>query len=661
LDPQEPSKPVEGSSASRKLRFEPEPFGKYFLIDRIAVGGMAEVFRARTFGHGGFEKELVIKRILPHLTVNEDFVGMFVDEAKLTVLLQHPNIVQVYDFGKIRDHYYLAMEGIYGKDLKILMRSLAQQQKRLPMQFAAYVAHEMTRGLYYAHTKKDENGKELEIVHRDVSPSNILMTYDGHIKLVDFGIAKASKSQFENTEEGVLKGKFEYMSPEQAQGKAVDQRSDVFACGICLWEMIAGARLFKEETPLKTLERIRNGDVPDIKQHNPGVPRPLEHIVQRALNPRPWNRYQDAEEMRHELEEYIKPATVSEMQLEFQDWFQDLYSQDREAEQARLEQARKAAAALASMEENLELDLMDDEVDTIDDEDEDDVDLAPEPRKKRIPGLVWIALVLVLVCGAGALVKFVILAPDDPVEIPAEPTTGTLMLTIAPAEASDAVVTLNGDKITLPYDQLEPDKPYTLVVTKEGYLPYEDQFKVEAGEKVRLRATLQLEEVATPEEPETATEEEATPAEPGPPAIVFRSSPPGAKVSIEGGPQGRTSPFRFDSGTPGRSYKATYTLDGYKDGSSSARYPQEGTVVSRGTLEKLPDKVEPAYLTINATPWAEVYVDGRKVGTTPIGSLEVEPGDHVVKLVCPPLEAERTIPVTLAPGEKKPVSADLEE
>jgi len=659
LEPQEPSKPVEGASVKRTLRFEPEPFGKYFLIDRIAVGGMAEVFRARTFGHGGFEKELVIKRILPHLSVNEEFVGMFIDEAKLTVLLQHPNIVQVYDFGKIRDHYYLAMEGIYGKDIKVLMRTLAQQQKRLPMQFAAYIAHETTRGLYYAHTKKDEQGLELEIVHRDVSPSNILISYDGHVKLVDFGIAKASKSQFENTEEGVLKGKFEYMSPEQAQGKAVDQRSDVFACGICLWEMIAGSRLFKESTPLKTLDRIKNGDIPDIKQLTPGVPRPLEHIMQRALNPRPWNRYQDAEEMRHELEEYIKPATVSEMQLEFQDWFSELYAQEWEREQEQLKLARKAAAALASMEENLELDLMDDEVDTIDDVDDE---VAPVPHKKRIPGLFWITLVLLVLGGIGALVKFVVFPPDEIVE-PVGPTTGTLVVEIAPPEARDAVVLLNGDEIQLPYDQLEPDKQYQLVIRKEGFLPFEDSFQVTAGERYRLKPTLLKEEVATATdvvEPETP--EPATPTEPGPPALVFRSNPGGATVSISGGPQGRTSPFRFDSGSPGKSYNATFKLEGYRDASAGGRYPTEGTVVVRATLEKLPDKVEMAYLTINATPWADVYIDGRKVGQTPIGNLEVEPGvEHTVRLVCPPLEAERTITVTLAPGQKKPISADLEE
>ncbi len=658
MESQQPSNPSEADTPSTKLRFEPEPFGKYFLIDRIAVGGMAEVFRARTFGHGGFEKELVIKRILPHLTVNEEFVGMFVDEAKLTVQLQHPNIVQVYDFGKIRDHYFLAMEGVYGKDLKILMRTLEQQQKRLPMQFAAYVAHEMSRGLYYAHTKKDEAGNDLEIVHRDVSPSNILISYDGHIKLADFGIAKASKSQFENTEEGVLKGKFEYMSPEQAQGKAVDQRSDVFSCGICLWEMIAGARLFKEETPLKTLERIRNGDIPDIKQLNPGVPRPLEHIMQRALNPRPWNRYQDAEEMRHELEEYIKPATVSEMQLEFQDWFSELYAQDREQEGIRLEAARKAASALASMEENLELDF-EEEVDTIDDEEEVEPDA--EPRRRKIPGLVWIAAVLAVLCGVGALVKFVILAPEPEVIEPLGPTTGTLVLEIAPPEARDAEILLDGKPIGATQEDLEPDHRYTLTVRKEGFLPFEDEFQVEAGERFRLKVSLQREEVATEAvEPETPTEA-ATPAEPGPPALVFRSSPPGATVSITGGPQGRSSPYRFDAGAPGTRYSATFSLEGYRDGTASGTFPTEGTVVVRATLEKLPEKVEPAYLTINATPWADVYVDGRKVGQTPIGNLEVEPGDHTVKLVCPPLEAERTISVTLAPGEKKPISADLEE
>src|SRR6185503_18485338 len=197
---------------SMTASFAPEAFGKYYLVDKIAVGGMAEIFKAKSFSHGGFEKLLVIKRILGHLSDNLEFIEMFIDEAKISVTLQHPNIVQIYDFGKLRDNYFIAMECVEGRDVKGLLRKLAERRKLLPIEFAVYIAHEMCKGLDYAHKKADGQGKCLGIVHRDISPSNILVSYSGEVKVADFGIARAENSLHE-TRAGVLKGKFEYMSP----------------------------------------------------------------------------------------------------------------------------------------------------------------------------------------------------------------------------------------------------------------------------------------------------------------------------------------------------------------------------------------------------------------------------------------------------------------
>ena len=244
------------SQAQPPPTFQPELFGKYFLIDRVATGGMAEIFKAKTYSTAGFEKLQVIKRILAHLSDNEDFVSMFIDEAKISVSLQHANLVQIYDFGKIRDNYYIAMELVEGKDVKQILRKLAQKRKLLPEEFAIFIAHEVCKGLDYAHKKTNLQGEPLGIIHRDMSPSNVLVSYSGEVKIADFGIAKAEMSTY-NTKDGVLKGKFEYMSPEQARGEDVTQQSDIFSVGIILYEMLTGRRLFKTENEIKTLEKIK--------------------------------------------------------------------------------------------------------------------------------------------------------------------------------------------------------------------------------------------------------------------------------------------------------------------------------------------------------------------------------------------------------------------
>ena len=217
--------------------FQPYQFGKYLLLDRIAVGGMAEVFRAKIVGQQGFEKLVVIKKMLPHLAVDEHMVKHFVDEAKLAALFQHENIVHIYDFGQIDTDYFIAMEYLAGRDLKNLFNKLIQTNARLPLAEGLHITAKVCEGLDYAHNLKDLYGQALNFVHRDVSPHNIFVTYDGKIKLLDFGIAK-SLGQTEFTQTGVIKGKVAYMSPEQAKSQPIDRRTDVYATGLLLFEII---------------------------------------------------------------------------------------------------------------------------------------------------------------------------------------------------------------------------------------------------------------------------------------------------------------------------------------------------------------------------------------------------------------------------------------
>ena len=268
---------------------------------------MAEIFRAKTFSHGGFENLLVIKRILPHLGERPEFVDMFIDEAKVAVSLQHPNITQVFDFGKVGDGYFIAMECIDGKDLLEIMKALARQKKRLPIPFAAFIAMEVCRGLMHAHTRKDVDGQPLKIVHRDVSPGNVLISYEGMVKLADFGIARAV---FANAPEmGMLKGKYEYMSPEQAAGEIVDYRSDLFSIGVILWEMLTGKRAFRTSSEEETLDRVRSVNLPNPKRVNPAVPDALDAICMKALSLERSNRFADAREMYDALRTFMGGVT----------------------------------------------------------------------------------------------------------------------------------------------------------------------------------------------------------------------------------------------------------------------------------------------------------------------------------------------------------------
>ncbi len=280
------------------------PFGRYLLLERIKRGGMAEVYRAKVVAAEGFEKIVAIKRILPHLAANEDFVTMFIDEAKIVSLLNHQNICPVIELGKCDDGLYIVMEYIWGRDLRQILNALGRSGRLMPINVAAYIAARIAEGLDYAHRRRGPNGQPLNLVHRDVSPQNILISYDGEVKLIDFGIARASQRTTQ-TRVGTFKGKFAYMSPEQARGKELDRRSDIFAVGILLHEMITGKRLFAAKTDLDTLDRVRNCVVPEPARPFEEIPPELVQIAMRALQRKPEDRFQWGGEMQEALDRFL--------------------------------------------------------------------------------------------------------------------------------------------------------------------------------------------------------------------------------------------------------------------------------------------------------------------------------------------------------------------
>jgi eukaryotic-like serine/threonine-protein kinase len=277
---------------------------RYRITERVASGGMAEVFRGVAESLQGFKKNIAIKRILPALTKNKKFVAMFLDEARLSLSLQHANIVQVFDIGHTQDTYFIVMEYVDGIDLKSLIEWRRRMGRRVPIAPTLYIITEICKGLSYAHDLLNtDTGRPLGIVHRDISPPNVLISKQGEVKVVDFGLAKAS-SQLESTDPGVVKGKMSYLSPEAARGEEVDSRSDIFAVGILLYEMLTGKRLFYGETDYQTVELVRNARIPPIKAQNPEVEQELEDIVRRALARRQGDRFQTANDLQDALAHY---------------------------------------------------------------------------------------------------------------------------------------------------------------------------------------------------------------------------------------------------------------------------------------------------------------------------------------------------------------------
>jgi serine/threonine-protein kinase len=279
---------------------------RYTITERLDHGGMAEVFRGVAESMEGFKKAVAIKRILPNLTKNQKFVSMFLDEARLSLFLQHANIVQVFDISRTPDNaYFLVMEFVDGCNLKALIERQKQKGKRIEVAHTIYLMLETCKALQYAHSlEHPETNEPLGIVHRDISPPNILLSKNGEVKVVDFGLAKAN-SQIESTDPGVVKGKFSYLSPEAASGLEVDNRADVFAVGIIMWELFTGRRLFYGDTDYQTVELVRQARVPSISALNPEIEPELEGIVRKALAKDADDRYQSANDLGDALAQYL--------------------------------------------------------------------------------------------------------------------------------------------------------------------------------------------------------------------------------------------------------------------------------------------------------------------------------------------------------------------
>lgn len=282
-----------------------EQFGKYILLERLAAGGMAEVYLSKSTGAVGVNKFVAIKRILPQYSDHQEFIEMFKEEAKIAVNLNHGNVVSIYDFGVEKSQFYLVMEYVEGRNLRQVLNELKKSNTQFTVEQIVYMIKEVAAGLDHAHRCIDgTTGKPLNIVHRDMSPQNVMVSYEGEVKIIDFGIAKA-ENQLEATKAGTLKGKYGYMSPEQADGQPIDTRTDIFSLGIVLWELLANDRLFTSNSEAAILRKIRECQIPSIRKINPSIPPELEQIVNKALAKDKSLRYQTASAFHRDLNRFL--------------------------------------------------------------------------------------------------------------------------------------------------------------------------------------------------------------------------------------------------------------------------------------------------------------------------------------------------------------------
>ena len=685
----------------------PKRFGKYTLIRRLALGGMAELFLALQRSVAGFEKIIVVKRVLPNLAQDQSFIEMLLAEARIAATLNHPNVAHIYDVGEVDGQFYIAMEHIHGEDLRSLVRQMKNKNvTAFPLEHALAIVLGSCAGLAYAHDKRDLDGEPMGIVHRDVSPQNILVTFGGDVKLVDFGIAKAGRSTMEDTDGGQLKGKVPYMSPEQAQGLPLDSRSDIFSLGIILHELCTGRRLFRGKNEMETLRRIVEDEYPRPRELNPSLHPRLEEIILRSLEKDPARRYQSARDMQGDLEDFIRSEQLKVSSISLGAWMEDLFAEKIHQQKQMLAEGRQLAEVLALQAEGEERDAT-------------FGTLASGVRAKPASKLPWIVMAVVVLLGLAAGGYFLTRPPDSGV------ATGPGVLTLE-STPPGAAIWLNGnprpERTPATLREL-PIGEYDVRLTLDGYAPFDQHAAltgaepastiraalarpsasnfavinvrtVPAGARVlldgrdtQLRTPATVPEV-TPGETHTLAlaldgyvtrnetltleagqvrdlnlELERTPLAQGESILRITTDPMNARVQLDGQWHESGSPYEFRM--PTRRVRVVVQRAGFR--SAEREVELASAQVSELTIDLERDRRrpgapaqpegpsppvsnEPGRLTLDASPWCNVTLDGRSLGQTPVVNQTVAPGRHTI--VCTnPQAGSQTVTINVAPGQ----------
>jgi len=596
--------------------------GDYTLLRRLAVGGMGEIWLAERRGYSGFSKRVVIKTILEVFSEDPELVEMFLEEGRIAAGLTHPNIAQTFDLGRIGNVYYIAMEYVAGKDLRNLLLANIDRRQHIPLNLVLRIIAQTCEGLYYAHTWSTPDGQTAGIVHRDISPQNILVTFDGTVKIVDFGIAKATH-KMGKTRSGVLKGKYAYMSPEQVRGQPVTHRADLWSLGVVMYELVTSRRLFKRDSEMATLDAVLEAQVPSITRLDDGIPEAVERVLMKALAKNPDKRYRDAREMQLALEEVMLATNLPASSAHLSAYLKELFQGQEEARPGSISRMDRQMESLPSAADKqglqlertrpftpgLDLESVSRKVDGL----TRNLIAARERsgRRRNAPVLVW-SVAGLLAIGLSALVWLLMTGePQAAVGLDAgpppheEPSQVALLGPDAgPAEAQDAEPAADaglGIDLGEPGDEDPPDRPDAGVLAAAG------------------------------------------------PAYLSVTTEPPADIYLGNRKLGHGS-IRNHRAPPGR-----HVLRVVAGACCSKSLP-----LSLRPGERAERRVAfgTGSLIVVVHPWANVFVDGERRGQTPLAPLQLLEGTHKVRLVNPELNRETEKTVKIKAGGEVPLLID---
>ncbi len=643
----------------------PSRFGKYTLIRKLATGGMAELFLAIQKSVAGFEKLLVIKRILPSMNQDRAFIEMLLHEARIAATLSHPNIVQIFDVGQFDGQYFIAMEHVHGEDLRSIVRQMKKKSVfEFPLEHALAIVLGMCSGLSYAHEKHELDGSELNIVHRDISPQNVVVTFTGDVKIVDFGIAKSDSRVGESTKSGKLKGKVPYMSPEQARGESIDARSDVFSAGVMLFELTTGKRLFKGASEYETLRLICERDYPRPSDVRSDYPLGLEPIVMKALAKDVNQRYQSARELQSDLESFVRSNQIAVSHIALNQFMQSLFEDKLAAQKEALLQGKQLAdiiemqhAMTAAHESDVDASgrHMVSSTNSMPAAARTVTDMSVERHRSK-SGLVLGIVAAVLALGAvGGGVGYLLVKKkgleDDAARAAAAPppvpiVKGSIAFESEPAGAS---IWINGDlraEVTpATISALPTGVPLDVKLTLDGFEQVKEQLTLKPDDPAKVHSALKKGSVVVELKvtPETAN-------------AVFTLD--GKLVS---GP-------KLEGVTSGISHKLVITAPGYVEQTVGFSGNAMETKRLDVALEKAPEvrhfpvKNGTTNVAVPAVPagagklnvgaaggWCNVTVDGAARGATPVAGVELSAGPH--RVTCTTAEGKAQSATVVVPAD----------
>lgn len=563
--------------------------GQYYLIEKIAQGGMAEIYKGLSYDSSGLKKTVCIKRILPEITASKEFVDSLIDEAKIAVKLSHGNIAQIYDLGKVDEEYFMVMEYVGGKTLSQLNRNAVKKEIKLPIPHICYVIAEVANGLDYVHRRIDDKGNPLNIVHCDISPQNIMISTSGTVKIIDFGIARAAiKERVSDT--GILKGKFSYMSPEQALGEPIDHRSDIYSLGIIMHELITGKRLFKAPDKKETLRNVREGNVKPPSSIASDIPEELDSIVMRALSKDRRFRYPFASQMRDEIQKYLHTHHPDFSPIQLTELLEKVFGEELttmtvetelktphmiidHTKSAILDEEEQTGREAAKIDMS---EFMVEESESISKEDEITPPSITIRDRKKIKILLAVISSIIIIAVGSYLIKKrmpIVTKTETPVQtkeekkVPKEvaPKYGFLAVTSSP---SGATIFLNDEKTQFKtpnkLEGIAPNKLYSLGLWLENYKYWSEDFTIKPDETKSFHAELAIDFGS----------------------LKVRSFPDGAEIFMDSESIGKT-PLDKEDLMPGKIHKIELKLEGFHPSSKEIMIKPGKEEIVRIKMEKI--------------------------------------------------------------------------